>query len=70
MLLREAGIGSVKLHPIGLLTHVLHLPKLIVSLISVQKIAKMNEYMIIRSTDGRLDLLQSTMDTITYLLHL
>ena len=55
--------------PIGLLTSVLHVPKLFVSLISTKKIAKMNEYQFylmvlthsptIRLTGGRLDLLNS-----------
>ena len=43
-LLRVAGISSIQIAPIGLLTHVLHVPKLFASLLSVQKIAKMDEY--------------------------
>ena len=53
--------------PIGLLTSVLHVPKLFVSLISTNKIVKMNEYQFylmvlthspaIRFMGGRLDLL-------------
>ena len=46
-LLRVARIGSIRMAPIGLLTLVLHVPKLFVSLLSVQKIAKMDEYQII-----------------------
>ena len=45
-LLVIVGIGSIKMTPIGLLTHILHVPKLYMSLISVQKLAKMNEYQI------------------------
>ena len=75
-LLKIAGIGSVRLAQIGLLTNVLHVPKLFVSLISVQKIAKLEEYRIIferidalfitRSMVGGLDLLKSIVGSITY----
>ena len=46
-LLQVAGIGSVKLEPIGLLTQVLHVPRIFISLVSIQKLAKMSEYRII-----------------------
>ena len=46
-LLQVAGIGSVKLDPIGLLTQVLHVPKIFISLVSVHKLAKISEYRII-----------------------
>ena len=46
-LLKVVGIGSIKLATIGLLTNVLYVPNLFVSLISVQKITKKEEYRII-----------------------
>ena len=46
-LLQVAGIGRIKLEPIGLLTQVLHVPKLFISLVSIQKLAKMREYRIV-----------------------
>ena len=46
-LLPEAGIGSINLAPIGLLTRVLHVPKLFVSFVSVRRIANLDEYKIL-----------------------
>ena len=46
-LLQVAGMGSIKLEPIGLLTQVLHVPKVFISLVSIQKLAKMSEYRIV-----------------------
>ena len=46
-LLNIVGIGSVILAQIGLLTNVLYVPKLFVSLISVQKITTMEEYSLV-----------------------
>ena len=46
-LLPVAGLGTMEIPPIGLITHVLHVPKLFVNLISVQKLAKLTEYQII-----------------------
>ena len=46
-LLVVAGIGSVNIVPQRILTHVLHVPKLFVSLVSVQGLAKLDEYRII-----------------------
>ena len=45
-LLPVAGLGTMHIQPIGLLTHVLHVPKLFVNLISVQRLAKLTEYRI------------------------
>ena len=42
-LLTVEGIGTIKLGPIGLLTHVLYVPKLFVSLVSVQRLANNKE---------------------------
>ena len=71
-----AGIGSVKLEPIGLLTQVLYVPKLLISLVSFQKLAKMSEYRITfdnfdvfwykRFSTERLGFLGSAMDSIIY----
>ena len=46
-LLPVAGLGTMHIQPIGLLTHVLHVPKLFVNLISVQRLAKLTEYRIV-----------------------
>ena len=46
-LLRVVGIGSIRIAPIWFITHVLNVPKLFVSFLSIQKIAKMDEYKII-----------------------
>ena len=46
-LLPVMGIGTIKLDPIGLLTQVLYIPKLFVSLVSVQRLAKNKEYNIL-----------------------
>ena len=46
-LLPLAGIGSIQLPPIGLLTRMLHYPKLFVSLVSLQRIAKLDEHKIL-----------------------
>ena len=46
-LLQVAGIGSIKLEPIGLLTQVLHVLTIFISLVSAQKLAKMSEYRIV-----------------------
>ena len=46
-LLKVTGIGSMHVEPIGLLSRVLHVPKLFVSLVSVQRIAKLREYEIL-----------------------
>ena len=46
-LLPVIGIGNIKMQPIGILTNVLHIPKLFVSLISVQRLAKIKEYNIL-----------------------
>ena len=43
-LLSVVGIGTLEMQPIGTLTNVLHMPKLCVSLTSVQRLAKMKEY--------------------------
>ena len=76
-LLEVAGIGSVYIDPISLVSTVLLVPKLFISLVSVQRIAKLEEFKIIfrilmhfsitRSTDGRLDLLKSSEDCTTCL---
>ena len=46
-LLPVVGIGQMNIQPIGKITNVLHVPKLCVSLISVQRIAKMKDYNIL-----------------------
>ena len=43
-LLKVIGISSMYVEPIGLLLRVLHVPKFFVSLVSIQRIAKMREY--------------------------
>ena len=43
-LLRVAGIGSNRLEPISLLTQVLHVPKLFISLVYVQILARIGVY--------------------------
>ena len=43
-LLEVAGISSIHVEPIGLLSRVLHVPKLFISLLSVQRIAKLGEF--------------------------
>ena len=43
-LLSVVGIGTLEMQPIGILPNVLHIPKLCVSLVSVQRLAKMREY--------------------------
>ena len=43
-LLSVVGIGTLEIQPIGILTNVLHIPKLCVSLVSVQRLAEMREY--------------------------
>ena len=68
-LLEVAGIGSVHIGPIGLVSTVLHVPKLFISPVSVQRIAKLRNsglflrifmhFSITRSSEGRLDLLKS-----------
>ena len=45
-LLRVVGIGTINLSPIGKLEHVLHVPKLYISLVSVQRIASLIPYKI------------------------
>ena len=71
-LLIVEGIRTINLHPIGKLEHVLHVPKLFISLVSVQRIASLIPYKIefdginaflffvIRCKHGRLDWLRST----------
>ena len=46
-LLPVIGIGAINLQPIGLITHVLHVLKLFVSLVSVQRLAKLKNYSIL-----------------------
>ena len=46
-LLEVAGIGRVHIDPIGLVSTVLHVPKLFINLVSVQRIAKLEEFRII-----------------------
>ena len=46
-LLPVVGIGTINLQPMGLITHVLHVSKLFVSLVSVQRLAKLKDYSII-----------------------
>ena len=46
-LLSVIGIGSMTVQPIGTISNVLHVPKLFINLISVQKLAKMREYNIL-----------------------
>ena len=46
-LLLVIGIGSMTVQPIGTISNVLHVPKLFINLISVQKLAKMREYNIV-----------------------
>ena len=46
-LLSVMGISTINLQPMGLITHVLHVPKLFVSLVSVQRLAKLTNYSII-----------------------
>ena len=46
-LLSVKGIGTINLQPMGLITHVLHVPKLFVSLVSVQRLAKLTNYSIL-----------------------
>ena len=46
-LLPVVDIGQMNIQPIGKITNVLHVPKLCVSLISVQRIAKMKDYNIL-----------------------
>ena len=45
-LLLVADIGSINLASIGLLTRVLHVPKFFMSLLSVHRIGKLDEYKI------------------------
>ena len=45
-LLIVAGIGTINLHPIGKLAHVLHVPKFFISLVLVQRIASLIPYKI------------------------
>ena len=45
-LLEVAGIGSVHIDPIGLVSIVLHVPKLFISILLVQRIAKLEEFRI------------------------
>ena len=45
-LLTVAGIGTVNLAPIGKLESILHIPKLFINLVSVQKIAPLIPYKI------------------------
>ena len=46
-LLPVEGIGTLRLDPIGSLTHVLYIPKLFVSLVSVQRLANNKEHCIL-----------------------
>ena len=46
-MLTVAGIGTVKIDIFGILEDVLHIPKLCINLISVQKLAKLPEYSIV-----------------------
>ena len=46
-LLQVMGIGHMNIEPIGILTNVLHVLKLLVSLISVQRLAKIKEFNIL-----------------------
>ena len=46
-LLKVMGIGTINVKPIGNIINVLHVPKLFVNLISVQRLAKMQEYNIL-----------------------
>ena len=46
-LLSVIGIGSMTVQPIGTISNVLHVPKLFINLISIQKLAKMREYNIL-----------------------
>ena len=46
-LLPVIGIGNIKMQPFGILANVLHIPKLFVSLISVQRLAKIKEYTVL-----------------------
>ena len=46
-LLPVIGIGAINLQPIGLITRVLHVPKLFVSLVYVQRLAKLKNYSIL-----------------------
>ena len=46
-LLQVVGIGHMNIQPIGKITNVLHVPKLCVSLIFVQRLAKMKDYNIL-----------------------
>ena len=46
-LLQVIGIGNMNIQPIGNITNVLHVPKLFVSLISVQRLAKIKEFNIL-----------------------
>ena len=46
-LLMVAGIGGVNIAPLAILTHVLHVLKLFISLVLLQKLEKLNEYMIV-----------------------
>ena len=76
-LLPVMGIGTIKLDPIGLLTQVFYIPKLFVSLVSVQRLAKNKEYnilfddlnafFVIRFSDGGLDWLESSRGYTSYL---
>ena len=43
-LLTVSGIGTITLNPIGKLEHVLHVPQLFISLVSVHKIASLEPY--------------------------
>ena len=45
-LLTVSGIGTITLKSIGTLEHVLHVPQLFTSLVSVQKIASLTQYKI------------------------
>ena len=45
-LLAVSGIGTLNLDPIGKLEHVLHVPQLFISLVSVQKLASIQPYKI------------------------
>ena len=46
-LLPVAGVGSMKMQPIGTITNVLHVPNLFINLISVQKVASLRAYNIL-----------------------
>ena len=78
-LLELAQISSIHIELIGSLSTVVHDPKLFISLVLVQRIAKLDKFhiifrilipfSIIRSTGRGLDLLEYSEGNIIYLLH-